>query len=109
MLMRAHDGCVDHRVFVVRIIGQSFEKTLPNAFFRPARKPRVDVLPAPNRSGRSRHGAPERNFQITASTNRRLPTSLLRPTLRDAPEAELQSAQIGRHSEHTVASKASKN
>src|SRR3984957_2253033 len=25
---------------------------------------------APNRSGRSRHGAPERNFQITASTNR---------------------------------------
>src|SRR6202046_2701797 len=45
MLMRAHDGCVDHRVFVVRIIGQSFEKTLPNAFFRPARKPRVDVLP----------------------------------------------------------------
>src|SRR6202035_3823056 len=66
------------------------------------------VFTAPNHSGRSRHGSHARNFQITASTNRRLPTSLLRLTLRDAPEAELQSAQIGRHSEHTVASKASK-
>jgi len=34
----------------------------------------------PKRSGKSRHGAPERNFQITASTNSRLPRSLLRPT-----------------------------
>src|ERR1700722_17133650 len=35
---------------------------------------------APNRVGMSRQGTPVRNFQITASTNRRLPRSLLRPT-----------------------------
>jgi hypothetical protein len=39
----------------------------------------------PKRSGRSRHGAPERNFQITASTNTRLPSSLLRPTVPRRP------------------------
>ena len=35
---------------------------------------------SPKRSGRSRQGAPVRNFQMTASTNSRLPLSLLRPT-----------------------------
>src|SRR6202041_2333628 len=40
---------------------------------------------SPKRSGKSRHGAPERNFQITASTNRRLPSRLLRPTVPGRP------------------------
>ena len=39
----------------------------------------------PNCFGKSRHGAPTRNFQITASTNRRLPRSLLRPTVPGRP------------------------
>ena len=39
----------------------------------------------PERFGKSRHGAPERNFQITASTNRRFPSSLLRPTVPGRP------------------------
>ena len=34
----------------------------------------------PKRSGKSRHGAPERNFQITASTNSRFQPALLRST-----------------------------
>ena len=59
MLMGAHNRCVDHGVFVVRIVRQGFEQTRPNAFLRPARKPRVDVLPsseplgkiAPRRAG----------------------------------------------------------
>jgi hypothetical protein len=39
----------------------------------------------PKRSGKSRHGVPTRNFQITASTKRRLPRSLLRPTVPGRP------------------------
>jgi hypothetical protein len=59
---------------------------------------------SPKRSGKSRHGAPERNFQITASTNRRLPSSLLRRddvfdlTARHADIRELpvvQAVQLG--------------
>jgi hypothetical protein len=44
---------------------------------------------SPKCSGKSRHGAPERNFQITASTNRRLPSSLLRPTVPGRPGRRL--------------------
>jgi hypothetical protein len=45
MLMSSDDGGVDHRVFVVRIVSQRLEKTLPYAALRPSREPRVDVLP----------------------------------------------------------------
>src|SRR5258707_8779977 len=45
MLVRPDDGGVDHRVFVIRIIGQGLEKTLPNPARGPARKALVDVLP----------------------------------------------------------------
>jgi hypothetical protein len=54
---------------------------------------------SPKRCGKSRHGAPERNFQITASTNRRLPSSLLRPTVagrRRAVRASYGSASQAR-------------
>jgi hypothetical protein len=83
VLMRTHDGGVDHRVFVVGIVGEGLEKTPPHAGLRPTRA--WTFIREPNRSGRSRHGAPERNFQITASTNARLPRSLLRPTLPGRP------------------------
>src|SRR5271157_4389534 len=43
--MGSDDGGVDHGVFVVRIVRQRLEKTLPNAALRPAREPRMDVLP----------------------------------------------------------------
>src|SRR5260370_17359924 len=45
MLVRADYGGIDHRVFVIRIIGQGLEKTLPNPARGPARKALVDVLP----------------------------------------------------------------
>jgi hypothetical protein len=45
MLMSSDDGGVDHRVFVVRIVSQRLEKTLPYAALRPPREPRVNVLP----------------------------------------------------------------
>src|SRR5216684_1353271 len=45
MLVRPDDGGVDHRVFVIRIIGQGLEKTLPNPARSPARKALVGVLP----------------------------------------------------------------
>src|SRR5271163_3804152 len=40
---------------------------------------------APKRAGISRQGTPVRNFQITASTNNRLPNSLSRPTCPGRP------------------------
>src|SRR5436305_9747407 len=45
VLMRANDGGVDHRVFIVRIISQRLEKILPYTVLRPPREPRVNVLP----------------------------------------------------------------
>ena len=36
MLMSAHNGRVDHRVFIVGIASQVFEDLLPNAILRPA-------------------------------------------------------------------------
>ena len=43
--MGSGNGGVDHRVFVVGIVSQSLEKTLPNAAFRPAREAPVGVVP----------------------------------------------------------------
>jgi len=45
MLMGSDDSGVDHSVFVVRIVSQRLEKTLPNTALRPPREPRVNVLP----------------------------------------------------------------
>src|SRR4051794_26836924 len=42
VLMSAHDGGVDHRVFVVRVVRQVFENLLPNPALRPSAGPRVD-------------------------------------------------------------------
>lgn len=42
MLMSAHNGAVEHGLFVVRIRGQNFEYPLPDAGTRPARKTGVD-------------------------------------------------------------------
>src|SRR3954454_21943538 len=46
MLMRPHDGRVDHRVLVVGIVRQGFEKILPNAVRRPTREALVGIAPA---------------------------------------------------------------
>ena len=42
MLMRAHDGAVDHSVFVVGVFCQRPENTLPNALSAPSHVARVD-------------------------------------------------------------------
>src|ERR1700730_16195579 len=57
VLMGPDDGGVDHRVFVVGIIGQGLEKVLPNAFFSPTRETPVGVAPATEALG---HIAPRR-------------------------------------------------
>jgi hypothetical protein len=45
MLMRPHDGRVDHRVFIVGIVCQGLEDPLPNAALGPAAEARVHRLP----------------------------------------------------------------
>src|ERR1700693_3412444 len=52
VLVRPDNGGVDHRVFVVRIIGQGLEKTLPNPA-RAQREKRLWVFfQSPKRSGK---------------------------------------------------------
>ena len=43
--MGAHDGAVNHRIFVVGVGGQMLEEALPHPFFGPAAEPLVGVLP----------------------------------------------------------------
>jgi hypothetical protein len=78
--MGPDNGRINDRIFIVGIISQDFEKIIPNTTFGPTAKNACGFFQAPKRSGTSRQGEPERNFQITASTNSRLPLSLLRPT-----------------------------
>lgn len=65
------------------------------------RENRLLFFQSPKCSGRSRQGAPVRNFQMTA--NSRLPLSPSRPIL----EANIQFVQIDRHSMHSVSKAAS--
>src|SRR4051812_35856003 len=44
VLMGAHDGAVDHRIFVVSVPGQALENPLPDAGFRPVGKAAVRVV-----------------------------------------------------------------
>ena len=45
MLMGAHDGAVDHRVFVVGICGEMLEYPLPHTSFGPTAEPQMDLGP----------------------------------------------------------------
>jgi hypothetical protein len=45
VLVGAHDGAVDHRVFVVGIGGQMLEDLLPHPAFGPTAEPAMGVLP----------------------------------------------------------------
>ena len=45
VLVGSDDGCVDHGVFVVGVIGQNLEKILPYARLCPTREAGVNILP----------------------------------------------------------------
>jgi len=45
MLMGAHDGAVDHRIFVVGVCGEMPKHPLPHTSFGPAAEPQVDLCP----------------------------------------------------------------
>ena len=45
MLMRAHDGGVDHHVFAVVVAGQQLENALENPALRPSAETLMDNLP----------------------------------------------------------------
>jgi len=89
MLMRPDNGGVDHGVFVIRIFGQVLKRLSQTPPAAQREKRLWMFLQSPKRSGKSAPRGPERNFQITASTNRRLPSSLLRPTVPGAPVEEV--------------------
>jgi hypothetical protein len=72
VLMRSHDGAIDHGVFVVSIGGQHLEKLLPHPTLGPATVPRMHLLPI----GKPRWQVPPGNARPIAieraSTNSRL-------------------------------------
>ena len=51
MLMSAHDGGVEHHVFVVVVAGQQLENALENAALRPSAKALVHDLPVTETRG----------------------------------------------------------
>ena len=57
MLMGAHDGAVDHRIFVVGVCGEMPKHPLPHTAFGPAAEPQVDLYPItePRRQIAPRH------------------------------------------------------
>jgi len=48
----SHDGAVDHRVFIIRIGGQTGEDADPNATLRPAAPSPVGVVPVTKTLGK---------------------------------------------------------
>jgi len=58
VLMGAHNGAVNHRIFVVRIGGEVLKNAERNTKAGPAAEPAMAFFPSPKRSGRSRHGFP---------------------------------------------------
>ena len=52
MLMSAHDGGVDHHVFVVAIARQQLENALENAVLRPPAETLMDDFPIPEALGK---------------------------------------------------------
>ena len=108
--LRAPALCWWARTIVASIIAYSLSGSSAKALKRFSQTPlaaqrekRLWVLhQPPKRSGKSRHGTPTRNFQITASTKRRLPSSLLRPTVPGRPGSKARSGRIGRLARHGV-------
>jgi hypothetical protein len=45
MLVGAHNGAVDHRVFVVGVCGEMLKHQLPHTAFGPTAEPQVDLCP----------------------------------------------------------------
>src|ERR1700674_902556 len=78
VLVCPDDGCVDHHVLEVGIVGQRLEKTLPTAFARPSQKASVHAVPlaelirqiAPRcpRPQDPKHGIDEQTIVLTAAT-----------------------------------------
>src|SRR5258708_40149495 len=94
MLVRPDDGGVDQRVFVIRIIGQGLEKTLPNPVRSPARKALA------NRATERLNGIPRSPPRRTGGCQARC----CGQPYRGAPAEESQSAQIGRRAIHSASS-----
>ena len=60
MLVGAHDGAVNHRIFVVGLGGQGLEEALLHPFIGPAAEPLVGVLPVAQPFRQIAHGIPVR-------------------------------------------------
>src|SRR3984957_6577328 len=78
MLVSAHDGGVDHHVFVVVIAGQEFENPLENAALGPSVEALIDDLPVAKALGqitpRDAGAKPEEDgFDEQAIVRRRTP------------------------------------
>jgi hypothetical protein len=78
MLMRAHDGGIDHHVLVIVIARQQLENTLENPTLRPTAKALIDDLPIAKTLGEITPGNPgsisiENRFNEQPIIRRRAP------------------------------------
>src|SRR6187200_3209286 len=110
MLVGSYDGRVDHGVFIVRIVCQGLEKTLPNTAHRPAGETLVSIAPAAKTLWQIAprcshpefpdHRVDEKTIaQIAVATDR----------AQGDPVANAQSGRIDRPATHAAPSKASVN
>jgi hypothetical protein len=108
MLMSSDDGGVDHRVFVVRIVSQRLEKTLPYGARRPPREPRVNVLPVAEALGQIAPRRPRAEFPNHRLNEKSIAQCAIasdRP--RTTRAANVQSPQTPRRAIRSAAPKAS--
>jgi hypothetical protein len=103
MLMRANHRRIEHERFQIGRL-QCAEDLLPHSRLGPAVEPLIDRIRKPNRSGRSRHGAPVRAIQITASTNNRLSSRCVRRDRLPDPATSFRSDPTPRLSVRSVGS-----
>ena len=107
MLMSSDDGGVDHRVFVVRIVSQSLEKTFPNTALRPPREPRVSVLPVAEALGQIAPRRPRAEFPNHRLNEKPIAQRAIPSDMPHYPAANGQSAQTRRRAIRSAAPKAS--
>jgi hypothetical protein len=77
-----HHRAIKENFFKIHLFCEFFKYLCPDPALLPTRKSRVDTVPLPSSSGRSRQGVPVRAIHKAASTNSRLSQPVVCPGFR---------------------------
>lgn len=100
-LVSANTGGIAQRLFVVGILGQTLEHSLPDAASTPAGMVRVEQAKISEPLWQTRHGIPARYRYHTASTNSQLSFAVT-PTVSLRPGNSVSIFSTGHHATRTV-------